>query len=76
MTNPHLVVMGPMAVGKSTVGEALAGRTGRPLRDSDRDLAEAEGLTGRQFARAKGVEALHRWEAEHLHVRCGRRCRR
>jgi shikimate kinase/catechol 2,3-dioxygenase-like lactoylglutathione lyase family enzyme len=66
MTNRHLVVMGPMAVGKSTVGEALAGRTGRPLRDSDRDLAEAEGLTGRQLARAKGVEALHRWEAEHL----------
>jgi shikimate kinase/catechol 2,3-dioxygenase-like lactoylglutathione lyase family enzyme len=66
MTNRHLVVMGPMAAGKSTVGEALAGRTGRPLRDSDHDLAEAEGLTGRQFVRAKGVEALHRWEAEHL----------
>jgi shikimate kinase/catechol 2,3-dioxygenase-like lactoylglutathione lyase family enzyme len=66
MTNPHLVVVGPMAVGKSTVGEALAGRTGRPLRDSDNDLAEAEGLTGRQFARARGVGALHRWEAEHL----------
>ena len=66
MTNRHLVVVGPMAVGKSTVGEALAGRTGRPLRDSDDDLAEAEGLTGRQLARAKGVEALHRWEVEHL----------
>lgn len=66
MTNRHLVVVGPMAAGKSTVGEALAGRTGRPLRDSDDDLAAAEGLTGRQFAQARGVEALHRWEADHL----------
>jgi shikimate kinase/catechol 2,3-dioxygenase-like lactoylglutathione lyase family enzyme len=66
MTSRHLVVVGPMAVGKSTVGEALAGRSGRPLRDSDADLAEAEGLSGRHYARAKGVEALHRWEADHL----------
>ncbi|HET6953784.1 MAG TPA: VOC family protein [Acidimicrobiales bacterium] len=62
----HVVLVGPMAVGKSTVGEALAGRLGRPLRDSDRDLAGARGTTGRELAAAEGVAALHRWEADHL----------
>jgi shikimate kinase len=55
-----------MAVGKSTVGRALADRLGRPFRDSDDDLFETRGLTGRALARREGVEALHRWEAGHL----------
>jgi shikimate kinase len=55
-----------MAVGKSTVGRALAARLGRPFRDSDDDLAATRGLTGRALAERDGVDALHRWEAEHL----------
>jgi shikimate kinase len=55
-----------MAVGKSTVGRALATRLGRPFRDSDDDLAATRGLTGRALAERDGVQALHRWEAEHL----------
>ena len=55
-----------MAVGKSTVGRALAARLGRPFRDSDDDLAATRGLTGRALAEREGVEALHCWEAEHL----------
>jgi shikimate kinase len=55
-----------MAVGKSTVGRALAARLGRPFRDSDDDLAATRGVTGRALAEREGVDALHRWEAEHL----------
>jgi lactoylglutathione lyase len=62
----HIVVVGPMAVGKTTVATALAARLGRPLRDSDADLAAERGVTGRELAAAEGVAALHRWEADHL----------
>lgn len=62
----HVVVVGSMAVGKSTVGRALAARLGRPFRDSDEDLGAARGVTGRELARREGVDALHRWEAKHL----------
>jgi shikimate kinase len=62
----HVVVVGSMAVGKSTVGRALAARLGRPFRDSDADLAATRGLTGRALAEREGVDALHRWEAHHL----------
>jgi shikimate kinase len=62
----HVVVVGSMAVGKSTIGRALAARLGRPFRDSDDDLEATQGLTGRALAERDGVDALHRWEAEHL----------
>ena len=55
-----------MGVGKTTIGAGLAARLGRPLRDSDRDLQAAQNIRGRELARRDGVEALHRWEAEHL----------
>jgi|SRR5215510_3865569 len=55
-----------MAVGKTTVGRALADRLGRPFRDSDADLAATRGLTGRTLAQREGVDALHRWEAQDL----------
>lgn len=62
----HVVVLGPMAVGKTTVATALAVRLGRPLHDSDAELAAARGISGRELAARDGVPALHRWEAEHL----------
>jgi shikimate kinase len=62
----HVVVVGAMAVGKSTVGRRLAEQLGRPFRDSDDDLGSEQGVTGRQLALRDGVDALHRWEAEHL----------
>lgn len=64
--SPHLVVVGGMAVGKSTVGQLLAARLGRPYRDSDDDLERREGRSGRELAARDGVPALHRWEATHL----------
>jgi shikimate kinase len=62
----HLVVVGSMAVGKSTVGSLLAERLGRPFHDSDDDLQTSAGQTGRELAATKGVATLHRWEASHL----------
>lgn len=55
-----------MGVGKTTIGAGLAARLGRPLRDSDLDLEAARQIRGRELAQQDGVEALHRWEAEHL----------
>lgn len=62
----HVVLVGPMAVGKSTVGRLLAERLGRPLRDSDDDLYAERGVTGAEVAEREGVDALHHWEASHL----------
>lgn len=66
MRTAHLVVVGPMASGKSTVGRALAERLGRPLRDSDDDLVVELGMSGRELAERDGVVTLHHWEAAHL----------
>ena len=66
MDDRHLLVVGAMASGKSTIGRLLAARLGRPLRDSDDDLVSEQGISGRQLADRRGVDALHQWEADHL----------
>ncbi|MDX2702933.1 shikimate kinase [Streptomyces sp. PA03-6a] len=43
MSGPVVVLVGPMGVGKSTVGELLALRLGTTCRDTDADIVEAEG---------------------------------
>jgi shikimate kinase len=40
---PRVVLVGPMGAGKTTVGELLAAAWGLPLRDTDRDVEEAQG---------------------------------
>lgn len=62
----HVVLVGPMGVGKSSVGRGVAEALGRPLRDSDDDLAAERGIRGRELAATEGVDALHAWEADHL----------
>jgi shikimate kinase len=66
MRNVHVVLVGPMAVGKSTVARRLAARLGWPVRDSDDDLQVERGFSGREFAATASVDALHRWESSHL----------
>ena len=66
MSDMHLVLVGPMAVGKSTVARRLAARLGWPVRDSDDDLQADRGFSGRELAATAGVDALHRWECSHL----------
>jgi shikimate kinase len=64
MTGPHIVVLGLMGAGKSTVATALATRFARPWRDSDADIETLMGRTGREIAAdsALGVGALHSLE--------------
>ncbi|CAM5667219.1 shikimate kinase [Streptomyces canarius] len=42
---PAVVLVGPMGVGKSTVGRLLAERLGVGYRDTDQDIVTAEGRT-------------------------------
>lgn len=43
--SPLIVLVGPMGVGKSTVGQLLAERLGVGYRDTDDDIVAAEGRT-------------------------------
>jgi shikimate kinase len=43
VTGPQIVLVGPMGVGKSTVGALLAERLGTVYRDTDADIVAAQG---------------------------------
>jgi shikimate kinase len=43
VTGPKVVLVGPMGVGKTTVGALLAERLGVPHRDTDADIVAAQG---------------------------------
>ncbi|MFI1002254.1 shikimate kinase [Streptomyces galbus] len=45
MSGPLVVLVGPMGVGKSTVGQLLAERLGTGYRDTDDDIVAARGRT-------------------------------
>ena len=62
----HVVLLGMMGSGKTTVGDLLAERLNRPHRDSDRDIESITGRTGAQIAVSDGVDELHRLEEEVL----------
>jgi shikimate kinase len=62
----HIVLVGLMGSGKTTVGVPLAAALGVPRRDSDTDIERATGLRGRDLAQRDGIEALHALEAQHL----------
>lgn len=58
----HLVVVGPMGSGKTTLGKLLAEALNRPFLDSDIQIGEKTGRTGREIAASDGVVELHRLE--------------
>ncbi len=61
----HLVLLGLMGAGKTSVGRRVAERLGRPLIDGDVVLEERTGgRTAAQIAEGEGIDALHRLEAE------------
>lgn len=62
----HLVLLGPMASGKTTLGRLLARALGRPFLDSDDQIAAMYGIPGRELAAREGVQALHSAEVEVL----------
>jgi shikimate kinase len=43
VSGPQIVLVGPMGVGKTTVGELLADRLGTAFRDTDADIVAAQG---------------------------------
>ena len=73
MSGPLLVLVGPPASGKTTVGTALAELRGVPFRDTDADVEAAAGATvadlfverGEPHFRALEEQAVARALAEH-----------
>jgi shikimate kinase len=70
---PVVVLVGPMGVGKSTVGELLAERLGLGYRDTDADIVAARGVSvseifldeGEPVFRALEKDAVRRALEEH-----------
>jgi shikimate kinase len=70
---PVVVLVGPMGVGKSTVGQLLAERLGVGYRDTDDDIVVEQGRTiaeifvdeGEPAFRAIEKQAVHKALAEH-----------
>ena len=54
---PHVVLVGMMAVGKTTVGRQVAEHLGRPFFDSDQMVEQRTGLTVREIFEAEGEPA-------------------
>lgn len=69
----HLVLIGLMGTGKTTVGRRVAALLDRPFVDNDVELERRAGRTARDVAAQDGVEALHRMEADALGVVLARR---
>jgi shikimate kinase len=73
MTGPVLVLVGPPASGKTTVGTAVAEILGVPFRDTDHDIEDVAGTTvadlfvehGEPHFRALEEQAVARALAEH-----------
>jgi shikimate kinase len=73
MTAPRLVLVGPPASGKTTVGTAVAGLLDLPFRDTDADVEGVAGTTvadlfvqhGEEHFRALEEQAVARALAEH-----------
>ena len=62
----HLVLVGLMGVGKTTVGQILADRLGRELVDSDLRIEAVTGRTVKQILAEGGVGELRRHESDAL----------
>jgi shikimate kinase/3-dehydroquinate synthase len=62
----HLALVGFMGAGKTTVGEEVARRLGRPFRDLDHEIAAAAGRSVAEIFAEDGEPAFRRLEAERL----------
>lgn len=65
-TPRHVVFLGPMGSGKTTIGKLLAKRLSRLFVDSDEQLRRRFGLSGREVEASSGVDALHGAEVKAL----------
>lgn len=64
MRGRHLVLVGLMASGKSSVGRVLSERLGRPLVDTDEVIQDRTGQTVRQLWESGGEAAYRALESE------------
>ncbi|MER7808891.1 3-dehydroquinate synthase [Streptomyces sp900116325] len=64
MSGPLIVLVGPMGVGKSTVGELLADRLGTTYRDTDTDVVAAAGKPISEIFYDEGEEHFRELERE------------
>lgn len=62
ITSRHVVLIGLMGAGKTTVGRLLASRLGWTFWDNDEALQEATGTTAAQLREQRGLAALHETE--------------
>jgi shikimate kinase len=62
----HIVLLGLMGVGKTTVGRGVAARLGWPMSDSDEAITARCGATVRELSERLGVPEMHELEADHL----------
>jgi len=62
----HLVLVGLMGTGKSTVGRMVAERLGRRFRDSDQEIEDRTGRTVREIFAAEGEDVFRDLETEVL----------
>ncbi|MEU9988008.1 shikimate kinase [Streptomyces sp. NPDC048045] len=69
---PAVVLVGPMGVGKSTVGRLLAERLGTGYRDTDDDIVAAEGRTIAEIFLDDGEDAFRAIEKRAVHAALAR----
>jgi shikimate kinase len=62
----HIVLVGLMATGKTTVGRGLAEALGWPFSDSDAWIERELGKTVKALADEIGIDEMHELEAAHL----------
>jgi shikimate kinase len=62
----HIVVIGAMGSGKSSLGRRLATALGREIFDSDVTIESKTGRSGREIAESDGVASLHDLERDAL----------
>lgn len=58
----HIILVGSMGVGKTTVGRALSTELEFPFLDSDSEIEREHGATAADIAASKGVPELHEME--------------
>ncbi|MEU1519222.1 shikimate kinase [Streptomyces sp. NPDC005811] len=64
MSGPLVVLVGPMGVGKSTVGQLLAERLGTGFRDTDDDIVAEQGRSIAEIFVDEGEEAFRAIEKQ------------
>jgi shikimate kinase len=66
VSGPRVLLLGMMGAGKTSVGEALAARTGWAYRDNDSLVAEISGVPPAELLERAGVDALRDAESAAL----------